>query len=916
MRISTFLRIATLLAMLAPISPLRAAFPTIALKTISSGELFGPTDITNAADGSGRLFVCEQHGLIRIIQGGMLLPTPFLDIRTKLVTLSASYDERGLLGMAFHPGYTNPISPGYRKFYVFYSAVSPNARGNPTAVTVSAVGMGNPCVVTTSVAHAQATGNWVTISGVIGGTFSPTINALYPVTFIDSTHFSVPVNCSDNTGVTGGSVARSNPVPVNCRSTISEFQVTANANVANPLSERVLLTFDKPQSNHDGGQLQFGPDGFLYFTVGDGGGANDTGLGHTGASNPNTLGNLGNGQDKTSLLGKMHRIDPLGSNGPGGQYGIPPTNPFAGAGGGVRQEIYAYGLRNVWRFSFDNGPGGTNRLFAADVGQNQVEEVDIIVNGGNYGWHAKEAAFTFDATLLNALLSGGSVRSDVGLVALPGGAVLIEPIAQYAHPGVTIGTPALSQLGISIAGGYVYRGSAIPALQGKYVFGDYSATGGASSGLPNGLFLGLEETSPGSGTFSPPTTLTVIGGNPIPARLYSFGRDEAGELYATMKTTPGPVQLDPVSGKPSGIIYKIVPGQVTASLTPAKDNTIYSENGSLSNGQGYLFAGETGNSENYARRRALLAFDVAGQLPAGASIQSAQLMLTINKTSSVPGNMALHRLTEDWGEGASDAGDPGGAGTTAATNDATWSERFFNGVPIMYWANAGGTYASPASATTFVPGTGNSTWTSSQMATDVQGWVTTPASNFGWLLKNSTEAFHAVSAVRIDSGETPFGAPPLLRVTYAGAPPLTRRETWLQQYFEVGHFVDDLADLEGDGIVNLFEYGYGFSPNAVSAPGLQITAQTVGPNTVFTITFRRDPRATDLTYTLEATSDLTNALSWSGVVQSAGGAAPFGDDFISEADAPSESPIKIVTAQEIVPSPAKRWVRLRIQRAP
>ncbi len=378
----------------------RADFPTIALKAVSLGELQAPVNISHAGDGSGRLFVCDQRGKIRIIQNGMLLPTPFLDITARVIALTPGYDERGLLGLAFHPGYSNPVSPGFGRFYVFYSAPSPNFPGTPTD-------------------------------------------------------------------------------PVDCRTTISEFRVSADPNVADPLSERILLTFDKPQFNHNGGQLVFGPEpgGYLYISVGDGGDADDNYAGHTGGSTSRPPGALGNAQDKTRLLGKLLRIDPLGTNEPlgSGKYGIPPTNPFAGLFGttGFREEIFAYGLRNPWRASFDDGPGGTGRLFVADVGQNKVEEINIVVAGGNYGWRAKEGTYDFDP-----------------LVPISG-ETLLDPIAQYAHPGVVV-SPPLPQLGISICGGYLYRGSAIPTLVGKYVFGDF----GQNFPTASGSILGIEETSP------------------------------------------------------------------------------------------------------------------------------------------------------------------------------------------------------------------------------------------------------------------------------------------------------------------------------------------------------------------------------------------------------------------------------------
>jgi hypothetical protein len=146
------------------------------------------------------------------------------------------------------------------------------------------------------------------------------------------------------------------------------------------------------------------------------------------------------------------------------------------------------------------------------------------------------------------------------------------------------------------------------------------------------------------------------------------------------------------------------------------------------------------------------------------------------------------------------------------------------------------------------------------------------------------------------------------------APPLTRRESWLRQYFPIpGTYVDDFADFNGDGLVSLVEYAFAVSPLAVNPPtlGLQTSSSRSGPNTVFSVTFRRDPRANDLTYNLQTSGDMVN---WATIVQSIAGSAPTGSGFIFEADAPGEVPVKIVTAAETLPTPAKRFVRLQIIR--
>ncbi len=432
-----------------------AAFPQIQLQTVTSGELVAPVGLTNAGDGSNRLFVIDQNGQIQIIQGGTVLPTPFLDIDSKVVSDRPGFDERGLLGLAFHPDFNTGSAAGEGKFYVYYSAVSPEAPGT--------------------------TGN-----------------------------------------------------PIDHRSIIAEYMVSSpGSNIADPNSERILLTFNQPQFNHDAGQLAFGPDGMLYISTGDGGSSNDNNAGHTGGDATQPSGVLGNAQDRTNLLGKVLRIDVDGTSGPGGQYGIPADNPFVGVGGGVREEIYAYGLRNPWRFSFDDGPGGTNRLFLADVGQGEVEEVNIIESGKNYGWRIREGSSIFDGTV-----SPNPV--------VP----LIDPIAEYTRAGLGPST-GLPEIGIATVGGFVYRGSELPDLVGKYIFGDWST--GFVPG--NGTLLGLEETSPGNFDLS---VLDVVGGNPIGLYITAFGEDEFGELYVVAKSALAP-GLDPNTGLPAGTIFKIVP---------------------------------------------------------------------------------------------------------------------------------------------------------------------------------------------------------------------------------------------------------------------------------------------------------------------------------------------------------------------
>ena len=250
------------------------------------------------------------------------------------------------------------------------------------------------------------------------------------------------------------------------QSVIAEYTASpANANQVNVATERILLTVDQVGNfnNHKAGQLAFGPDGFLYFGLGDGGSGGDP---------------FGHGQNTNTLLGKLMRID-VNSTDLGLQYHIPPDNPFAGGGG--LPEIWAFGLRNPWRFSFDRSGG---RLFLADVGQDRFEEVDIITKSGNYGWNIMEGLHCFNPP------SGCNMAG------------LILPIAEYSHSE-----------GNAVIGGFVYRGSAVPALKGLYVFGD----------LGTGKIWTLQETSPNMFT----RTLVATTGKTIS----SFGQDQAGELY-------------------------------------------------------------------------------------------------------------------------------------------------------------------------------------------------------------------------------------------------------------------------------------------------------------------------------------------------------------------------------------------------
>lgn len=249
------------------------------------------------------------------------------------------------------------------------------------------------------------------------------------------------------------------------RTVISRFKVSSDADKAEASSEQVLLTFEQPYSNHNGGQVSFGPDGYLYIAVGDGGSGGDP---------------QDNGQNRSTLLGSILRID-VNKQENGKQYGIPADNPFANNNNGFREEIYAYGLRNPWRFSFDSDNG---RMWTGDVGQNAYEEIDIVEKGGNYGWNTMEGNHCFEP------------KNDCDQSGLK------MPIHEYGRGE-----------GISVTGGFVYRGPTLKELTGKYVYADYATRrvwGLAHSDLNN-----------------PVNTLLLEAD----FNISSFGVDQNNELY-------------------------------------------------------------------------------------------------------------------------------------------------------------------------------------------------------------------------------------------------------------------------------------------------------------------------------------------------------------------------------------------------
>jgi glucose/arabinose dehydrogenase len=433
--------------MASPVATAAEGTNSIGLKLVAEGFV-SPLNLVALPDGSGRLLIADQIGTVHLLaKDGKLSDELFLDIRSRLSPINTNaFDERGLLGFAFHPRFKEN-----RKFYLYYSA--PLRSSAPT--------------------------NW------------------------------------------------------NHTSHVSEFKVAVNDLAkADPASERVLLQIDEPQFNHNCGRLAFGPDGFLYIGVGDGGGKND-GVG----SKEDEIGHApqGNGQDTTTLLGKILRIDVDRSQ----PYAIPSDNPFADGAKG-RKEIFAWGLRNAWGISFDRG--GAHELFAADVGQNLWEEVNIVVKGGNYGWRVREGSHGFDPKDPDHSPTNAPTTDAAGRP-------FIDPILEYKHPPRN--RPPTSPLeGASITGGYVYRGKALPQLFGRYVFADWSRHFVVPQGV---LFVATRPNSTGSKQWSLEQLKPVTHPKDhLGMFVNALAEDAEGELYILTNTTNGLISKN-------GKVFKLVP---------------------------------------------------------------------------------------------------------------------------------------------------------------------------------------------------------------------------------------------------------------------------------------------------------------------------------------------------------------------
>jgi glucose/arabinose dehydrogenase len=298
---------------------------------------------------------------------------------------------------------------------------------------------------------------------------------------------------------------------------LSEFHADPGGDSADSASEREILRFGQPQANHSGGGLGFGPDGFLYLGTGDGGGRGDADAGHAPG---------GNAQDPTRLLGKVLRIDVDGDE----PYGIPPDNPFVDGGG--RPEVLALGFRNPWRLTWE--PEGERRLLVSDVGYGRYEELNAVEAGGNYGWRVREGMHCLD---LEEPLEDLETCPDEDEAGRP----LIDPVLEYSH----------DEVGLAIVGGHVYRGSELPELAGRYVFGDWSADWTTQQPLPRGSLLVTDPTPASTGTWAWERLGVDEGINRF---VTGLGEDAAGELYVMTRSFTGPTGL-------SGVVYRIAPAR-------------------------------------------------------------------------------------------------------------------------------------------------------------------------------------------------------------------------------------------------------------------------------------------------------------------------------------------------------------------
>lgn len=502
-------------------APITSFRPKISIEVVADG-MTSPLKAVAAPGLARHLFVVDQPGILWVVDlenhDRATNKRVFLDVQALLVTLGVcgplTFDERGLLGVAFHPDFNKAGTFGFGKFYTYTS----EPRNGPATIP-------SPEVAPGTADHQNVISEWQAVN---------------------------PANPAQGTAA----------------------------------GRRELMRLDWPQFNHDGGDLAFGPDRKLYVSMGDGGGADDadgqlfvTAPPHRAPCGEEPIfghQNDGNAQKLNTPLGKIHRIDvnpaeclAKGSCLPSAnaQYGIPVDNPFVNRVGAVK-EIWAFGLRNPYRFSFDRKTG---ELYVGDVGQNDIEEVDIIRKGGNFGWNCKEGTAFFyinDSVPDDGFADESPNRAERRGDCISGPRPFIDPIAQYD----------LHREGHSVIGGFVYYGKRAPVLRGKYVFGDFSllfkfpagphdygrlftmnARGHEDRHVEHGRH-GLREIS----------ELLVVPGGAVSLAVLGIGQDAAGDIYVTGNTSGVPFPF-PGNDERLGTEDDVFHGKVLRLVTAEDD---------------------------------------------------------------------------------------------------------------------------------------------------------------------------------------------------------------------------------------------------------------------------------------------------------------------------------------------------------
>ena len=459
----------------------------------------------HAAD--GKLFIASITGAVVSWDGSTVVP--FLDLSSAPKVGFTTNFAGGLLGIAFHPDYLNESTAGFRKFYTYSTDLK----------TINQSGSSN-----------VSPGNQLT--GLP--------DFYHPEMYAPATSGDPLINWSNPNSPSSGNV------DFDHFNIVREWTAAADGLAIDmSIAPREILRIAHGfagKGSHNGGGLRFGPDGYLYLSIGDGGG--NAGKDYDGSINNGEDGHTdgtGNAQDRTVIYGKVLRIDPtaINKNSANGQYGLPLDNPYVldDSRPEYLDEIYAYGFRNPWKLSFDNLPGGDGSLYLADVGQHHREEINLVTPGGNYGWgylegrvrlvHEGSATGEADPSDPFDGTDGSVVRTPPeGFEAFE--AEASPPLVDYLTRRQTVNGQLVGE-GTAVTGGYVYRGELIPELQGMYIFGDYSIGGSPPRGMDANkarLFY-LDPLAPAE-----IKELSFDFGEEVIGRLLGMGRDSRGELYA------------------------------------------------------------------------------------------------------------------------------------------------------------------------------------------------------------------------------------------------------------------------------------------------------------------------------------------------------------------------------------------------